>query len=119
MFDYYIFAPKLTKQIYEQVVKLKKAPCKDIKYGEFPDLLFGKSDDGLVYFDATHYIRQKGDVKKHNIKTFEIGFMHWENAVRNAYSIPAGSDRRSWSEPFSCQAGISIEVNAVQYEKAP
>lgn len=89
MFDYYIFAPKLTKQIYEQVVKLKKAPCKDIKYGEFPDLLFGKSDDGLVYFDATHYIRQKGDVKKHNIKTFEIGFMHWKNAVRDAYSIPA------------------------------
>lgn len=70
-------------------MKLKTAPCKDIRYGEFPDLLFGKSDDGLVYFDATHYILQKGDVRKHNIKSFEIGFMHWKNAVHEAYSIPA------------------------------
>lgn len=66
---------------------MKTASCKDIKYGEFPDLLFGKSDDGLVYFDATHYTLQKGDVRKHNIRSFEIGFMHWKNAVRDAYSI--------------------------------
>lgn len=69
-------------------MKLKTAPCKDVKYGEFPDLLFGKSGDGLVYFDATHYILQKGDVRKHNVKSFEIGFMHWRNAARDAYSIP-------------------------------
>ncbi|WP_320889004.1 hypothetical protein [Bacteroides sp.] len=70
-------------------MKFKNALCTDVKYGEFPDLLFGKSDDDLVYFDATHYILQKGDVRKHNIKSFEIGFMHWRNAVRDAYSIPA------------------------------
>lgn len=70
-------------------MKFKNASCNDVKYGEFPDLLFGKSDDGLVYFDATHYILKKGDVRKHNIKSFEIGFMHWKNAVRDAYSIQA------------------------------
>lgn len=69
-------------------MKFKIASCKNIKYGEFPDLLFGKSDDGLVYFDATHFIQQKGDARKHNIKSFEIGFIHWKNAVCDAYSIP-------------------------------
>ena len=36
-----------------------------LKYREFPELLFGKSERGIVYFDATLYVTQKGDSQKH------------------------------------------------------
>lgn len=50
-------------------MKVKKVPCRIIRYREFPELLFGESqDNSLVYFDATHFIRSKGDERKHNVQ---------------------------------------------------
>ena len=68
-------------------MKVKSVPCSIIRYREFPDLLFGTAEDGIEYFDATHYLLTKGDFKKHNIPSFKVGFTHWINAVRDAYSL--------------------------------
>lgn len=66
----------------------KKVPyCQEVKYLEFPDLLFGISEEGNTYFDATNYILSKGDVKIHNIKSFNIGFHFWKKAICDAYQI--------------------------------
>lgn len=69
-------------------MKLVMTLCDEIRYKEFPDLLFGKSCDNSVYFDSTHYIQVNGDVRKHSVKNFELGFIHWINAISEAYSIP-------------------------------
>lgn len=67
---------------------VKSIPCRTIRYREFPDLLFGKSQDGQpFYFDATHYIREKGDTRKHNIHDFRTGFQHWISAAKLTYEI--------------------------------
>lgn len=69
-------------------MKTKSLQCRTIRFREFPDLLFGKSQDSRVfYFDATHYIREKGDVRKHTIRDFQLGFQHWITAARQAYEI--------------------------------
>lgn len=70
-------------------MKVKKVSCTVIRYREFPELLFGTSDDGIDYFDATHYLLTMGDPKKHNIPTFRAGFTHWINAACEAYSLTA------------------------------
>lgn len=65
----------------------KCSPCQMMRYREFPSLLFGESEDGLMYFDATDYIKKNGDIKRHNTKEFEIGFFFWRKAVSNEMSI--------------------------------
>lgn len=59
-----------------------------LRYGEFPELLFGKSDSGIVYFDATLYVIQKGDSQKHSPVDFIRRFAHWFDSVKTAYEIP-------------------------------
>lgn len=67
---------------------VKSLQCRIIRYREFPDLLFGKSQDGkFFYFDATHYIQKMGDSRKHNIRDFQIGFQHWIMAAKQTYEI--------------------------------
>ena len=69
-------------------MKVKKVPCRMIRFREFPELLFGASpDDGPVYFDATHFIRSKGDERRHNVQEFRIAFHHWITALSDMYSI--------------------------------
>lgn len=68
-------------------MKKKAVDCREIRYRELPDLLYGKSDDGIWYFNATHYINAKGDIKRHSIKAFELGFTHWRSAMCSAYGI--------------------------------
>lgn len=59
-----------------------------IRYREFPELLFGASpDEGPVYFDATHFIRNRGDERRHNVQEFRIAFHHWITALTNMYTI--------------------------------
>ena len=59
-----------------------------IRYREFPELLFGASpDEGPVYFDATHFIRSRGDERRHNVQEFRIAFHHWITTLTNMYSI--------------------------------
>lgn len=69
-------------------MKAKLIPCRLIRYKEFPELLFGKSEDnGQVYFDATHFIRSRGDECRHNVQEFRIAFHHWITALTEIYAI--------------------------------
>lgn len=58
-----------------------------IRYGEFPELLFGTSAKGTAYFDATLYIAEKGDAKKHSPVDFIRKFSFWFETVKVAYEI--------------------------------
>lgn len=40
------------------------------RYGEFPDLLFGTSDSGTIYFDASTYIKLKENSEIHSTCDF-------------------------------------------------
>lgn len=69
-------------------MKSKKcSSCSEIKYLEFPDLLFGKAEDGLYYFDPFIFIKSKGDIKRHSVLEFERAYYHWLKAVSVVYSI--------------------------------
>ncbi|MDR2002672.1 MAG: hypothetical protein LBQ74_06545 [Prevotella sp.] len=75
--------------------------CTEGRYREFPGLLFGLSENGRTYFDAGGVISQYGDMKRHNVREFDVGFYHWKMAVSKYYDIPVeeliirqeGSDR--------------------------
>lgn len=69
-------------------MKLKTVTPYTLKYREFPELLFGKSETGIVYFDATLYVMQKGDSQKHSPVDFIRKFAHWFDSVKTAYEIP-------------------------------
>ena len=69
-------------------MKLKTVTSFTLKYREFPELLFGKSESGTVYFDATLYVLQKGDSQKHSPVDFIRKFTHWFESVKAAYEIP-------------------------------
>lgn len=69
-------------------MKLKTVTPFTLKYREFPELLFGKSETGIVYFDATLYVMQKGDSQKHSPVDFIRKFAHWFDSVKTAYEIP-------------------------------
>ena len=69
-------------------MRIEKVPCRTIRYREFPELLFGESPNGgSTYFDATHFIRSRGDEHRHNVKEFRIAFHHWITTLTNMYSI--------------------------------
>ena len=69
-------------------MRLEKVPCRTIRYREFPELLFGESpNSGSTYFDATHFIRSRGDERRHNVQEFRIAFHHWITTLANMYSI--------------------------------
>lgn len=59
----------------------------EIRYREFPELLFTVRGDGCEYFDAFLYIKNKGDPNVHSVEGFRMAFSHWINAVRDAYSL--------------------------------
>ena len=69
-------------------MRIEKVPCRTIRYREFPELLFGESlNSGSTYFDATHFIRSRGDERRHNVKEFRIAFHHWITTLTNMYGI--------------------------------
>ena len=69
-------------------MRIEKVPCRTIRYREFPELLFGESpNSGSTYFDATHFIRSRGDEHRHNVKEFRIAFHHWITTLTNMYGI--------------------------------
>jgi hypothetical protein len=65
----------------------KVTPCREVKYGEFPELLFGIGANGMVYFNATDYIRRKGEVSPRVMSDFQSGFAFWIKALGSAYSL--------------------------------
>ncbi|CAL9784793.1 DUF1367 domain-containing protein [Bacteroides fragilis] len=70
-------------------MKTVSIPCRQIRYKEFPELLFGTSrdGDGPYYFDATHFIRARGNGQRHNVREFRLAFHHWIEALSGAYGI--------------------------------
>lgn len=69
-------------------MKTKNLQCRLVRFGEFPELLFGKSQDNqLLYFNATQYIKKKGNPKTQNIRDFQLSFQHWISAAMQTYGI--------------------------------
>lgn len=63
-----------------------KVPCRQVRYREFPELLFGTSPEGgPAYFDATHFILARGDARRHSVELFRTAFRHWIPAAAEAY----------------------------------
>ena len=59
-----------------------------VQFGEFPELLFGKSVNGTLYFDATLYIELKSDSTKHSPIDFARKFSFWFENLQKHYDIP-------------------------------
>lgn len=57
------------------------------KYIEFPELVFGKSSNGIEYFDATLYVELKGDSQKHSPIDFARRFSFWFENFLKVYDI--------------------------------
>jgi hypothetical protein len=61
------------------------SPCTEARYPEFPKMLFGVSGNGIMYFDAGHYIREKKKTETHSVENFKSAFGFWIRAVNEAY----------------------------------
>lgn len=61
-----------------------------VQFGEFPELLFGESVNGTIYFDASLYIELKGDATKHSPIDFARKFSFWFESLQTYYEIPDG-----------------------------
>ena len=69
-------------------MKVKKVPCRSIRYKEFPDLLFGTPQEGApAYFDATHFIQSRGDEKRHSLAAFLEALHLWLADLCRQYDI--------------------------------
>lgn len=69
-------------------MKVRTKSTFTVKYVEFPDLLFGTSEKGTSYFDATAYLAAKGDGNKHSVIDFARKFAFWFESVKAVYEIP-------------------------------
>lgn len=68
-----------------------KVSCRQVRYREFPELLFGTStENGPGYFDATHFILFRGDARRHSVPVFRTAFQHWISAAAEAYGTGCG-----------------------------
>lgn len=91
----YIFARQILHiqtYNYDKVkTKTQTFPCRDIRYREFPDLLFGSlAEEGPFYFDATHFIISRGDARRHSVDGFRAAFRHWITMLCETYGTDAG-----------------------------
>lgn len=59
-----------------------------LKFGEFPELLFGKLDNGRTYFDGTHYLIAEKRNPDPTIAAFIQTFAFWIKSFSKIYSIP-------------------------------
>ncbi len=58
-----------------------------LRYREFPELLFASDSKNRLYFDATLYVEQKGDVTKHSPIDFARSHASWINAICTSYDV--------------------------------
>ncbi len=58
-----------------------------LRYREFPELLFASDSKNRLYFDATQYVEQKGDVTKHSPIDFARTHTSWINAICKSYDV--------------------------------
>lgn len=68
-------------------MKYKTVTPFSAKYMEFPELLFGISENGTVYFDATLYIELKGNNNNSPID-FARKFSFWFEKIKLVYELP-------------------------------
>ena len=61
--------------------------CREIRFREFPDMLFSASENGSLYFDADFYIKAKGNPQLHTTGDFKSGFDFWIKAICESYSL--------------------------------
>lgn len=71
-------------------MKLKTVTPFSVRYMEFPELLFGTSENGTVYFDATLYIELKGNNHKNSPIDFARKFSFWFETVKQVYELQDG-----------------------------
>lgn len=70
-------------------MKTKKvSPCNQVFYGEFPEVLFGKSEDGSYYFDVTLLLERNENVSKTAIGSFCEDMKKTIGSLSRHYSIP-------------------------------
>ena len=55
--------------------------CREIRYREFPDMLFGTAKNNTLYFDASRYIGAKGNREVHSVEDFKSKFDFWIKAL--------------------------------------
>ena len=68
-------------------MNIENIACTQMRYQEFPDLLFGTSTKGLVYCNATDFIQKKGEAEKHTVTDFNTKFAFWIDAVCETYGL--------------------------------
>ncbi|KAA6302852.1 MAG: hypothetical protein EZS26_001022 [Candidatus Ordinivivax streblomastigis] len=81
---YFIFAPKFKSK---KMKNKKISTCGEVRYREFPEMVFGVSENGSLYFNASKYLLEKGDGKIHSIEGFKTGFNPWIKAVCEGYNL--------------------------------
>ena len=59
--------------------------CKEQSFPEFPNLLFGQSESGRSYFDATHYLSKMTEAKP--IQPFFNQYRYQIKALCDTYEI--------------------------------
>jgi hypothetical protein len=70
-------------------MKIKKiSPCQEVRYREFPEMLFGVSDNGIRYFDASRYLLEKGNEETHSVENFKARFKFWIETASEVYNLP-------------------------------
>ncbi|MDR2915756.1 MAG: hypothetical protein LBV74_13130 [Tannerella sp.] len=62
----------------------------DVRYREFPHVLFGQSGDGIIYFDAAACIGKEKNGENHSVPAFSEKFSWWIHILSEAYGVPAG-----------------------------
>lgn len=62
-----------------------KLQCKEQSFPEFPNLLFGQSESGHSYFDATHYLSQMTEPKP--IQPFFNQYRYQIKSLCDTYEI--------------------------------
>lgn len=63
-----------------------KVTCTERAFPEFPDMLFGKADDGTHYIDATLYLQKHGPSS--NLDEFFMKYEAIISAMKASYGIP-------------------------------
>lgn len=71
-------------------MKQKTVTPFSVRYMEFPELLFGMSENGTLYFDATLYIELKGNNHKNSPIDFARKFSYWFETVKQIYELSDG-----------------------------
>lgn len=72
-------------------MNIENINCTQIRYREFPELLFATTTKGIDYVDATYYIQNKGNAGKHTVTDFSEQFAFWIKSVCETYELKPDS----------------------------